>query len=964
MKRLLFVVLFLCSSYLLNAQYFQTGQDPASIRWQQINTENFQLIYPEYFDSQAQKLAKVLEKVYNYGGFSLNHQPKKISVILHTQTVKSNGLVAWAPKRSEFYTTPHQGIYPQDWLEQLALHEFRHVVQIDKMNSEIPKLIKLILGEQGTALIFGAYLPWWFIEGDAVVTETALSNYGRGRLPSFLMEHRAQLVEKGIYSYDKAYNRSYKDFVPNHYQLGYFLVGESRVRYGSGIWDSVITRVGKKPFSVTPFNSALKRTTGFNKVGLYHSVFDSLQKVWKENDNNFHTAPYQIKSLQNKRYTSYTHNHWLNDSTLVSYKTSFNEIPSFVSISKSGKEKKLFFPGTIFDESINYRGEWIIWSEHIPNARWAHSGKSLIRIWDIVTKELIEIKPEYKCFSPSLSPDKTQVAVVESDFSNNFYLSLYSVPEGQLLKRMQTGESQYIFSPEWIDNDNLALIILTTKGKRLSTLNLTTGKTEILFDRDAGDIRQLKVAANQLVFISSYSGKDGLYSYDLENGIVRMVYEPRFGAGYPAISGNGKNVVLSDYSASGFRLIQISVNISEKPLFDDVQPADYLLAEKLSSQEPGVPDFTTLDTVLFQSKKFSKPANLFNFHSWAPLSVDVGSYAFSPGVSLMSQNKLGTAETILGYEWDYTEKTGKYYASYIFKGWYPVFSIDVSTGERASEYRLIQQTKNQLGQIIRQDTTIERYTWNQTNAEMDVRIPFVLTKGAFYRLLQPEIRYAFTNYNQASSNPEQLFDGNFQSFSYRMYYHQLLNQSFQDVYPNFGIVIDGNYQHSPFGNMDLGSLAFMQSNIYLPGLMANHGIKIYLGIQEKKLAGKLGFTDVIRYPRGWGKLNTAQMYSLAADYKFPLFYPDWSLGGLFYIQRISASLFGDFAGLKVFQFDKEGNVINIYPKNISSTGIELWGDMNILRFYAPVEVGLRASYLPETRNVYFNFLFSIDFNSL
>ena len=278
MKRLLFVVLFLSSSYLLNAQYFQTGQDPASIRWQQINTENFQLIYPEYFESQAQKLAQVLEKVYNYGGFSLNHQPKKISVILHTQTVKSNGLVAWAPKRSEFYTTPHQGIYPQDWLEQLALHEFRHVVQIDKMNSEIPKLIKLILGEQGTALIFGSYLPWWFIEGDAVVTETALSNYGRGRLPSFLMEHRAQLVEKGVYSYDKAYNRSYKDFVPNHYQLGYFLVGESRARYGSGIWDSVITRVGKKPFSVTPFNSALKRTTGFNKVGLYHSVSTAFKR--------------------------------------------------------------------------------------------------------------------------------------------------------------------------------------------------------------------------------------------------------------------------------------------------------------------------------------------------------------------------------------------------------------------------------------------------------------------------------------------------------------------------------------------------------------------------------------------------------------------------------------------------------------------------------------------------------------
>ena len=104
--------------YLLNisnAQYFQTGQDPASIKWRQINTENFQLIYPDYYEIQSQKLAYVLEKVYSYGSYSLNHKPKKISIILHTQTVKSNGLVAWAPKRSEFYTTPHQSIYPQDW---------------------------------------------------------------------------------------------------------------------------------------------------------------------------------------------------------------------------------------------------------------------------------------------------------------------------------------------------------------------------------------------------------------------------------------------------------------------------------------------------------------------------------------------------------------------------------------------------------------------------------------------------------------------------------------------------------------------------------------------------------------------------------------------------------------------------------------------------------------------------------
>src|SRR5690606_20999145 len=137
MKKLILLTLLFTLVVQLSAQYFQTGQDPASIRWRQLNTRNFQLIYPDYFENQAQKLAWTLETVYPYGSFSLKHNPGKMPVVLHTQTIKSNGLVAWAPRRAEFYTTPHQGIYPQDWLEQLALHEFRHVVQINKVNSNL-----------------------------------------------------------------------------------------------------------------------------------------------------------------------------------------------------------------------------------------------------------------------------------------------------------------------------------------------------------------------------------------------------------------------------------------------------------------------------------------------------------------------------------------------------------------------------------------------------------------------------------------------------------------------------------------------------------------------------------------------------------------------------------------------------------------------------------------------------------
>src|SRR5665647_2165519 len=228
MKRYLLIFFLALLPYLLAAQYYSVGEDPSGIRWRQINTTNFQIIYPTDFEIKAQRLASILEKVYVDAGTSLQHQPRKISVILHTSTVRSNGFAAWAPARVELFTTPDQEIYAQEWLEQLAIHEFRHVVQIDKIGSELPKIFKIILGEQAAVLAIGAYLPFWFLEGDAVVTETALSHSGRGRVPSFEMELKAQSVEKRKFSYDKAYLGSYKDYIPDYYQLGYQIVAGVR----------------------------------------------------------------------------------------------------------------------------------------------------------------------------------------------------------------------------------------------------------------------------------------------------------------------------------------------------------------------------------------------------------------------------------------------------------------------------------------------------------------------------------------------------------------------------------------------------------------------------------------------------------------------------------------------------------------------------------------------------------------
>jgi len=963
MKKLFLFFIFSGILNILNAQYFETGQDPASLKWRQINTENFQIIFPDYYENQAQKLASIMETVYQKGGQTLKYQPRKISIILHTQTVKSNGLVAWAPKRAEFYTIPHQGIYAQDWIEQLAIHEFRHVVQIDKINSELPKIIKILLGEQGTALVFGAYLPWWFTEGDAVVSETAFSNSGRGRFPSFLMEHKALAIEKGNYKYDKAYNGSYKNYVPDHYQLGYYLVGSAREKYGPDLWNSVLNRVGKKPFSLVPFNKALKETTGLNKVQLYKSVFDSLKNEWINEDKNYTAKGFEMVSPKNKTYTNYTYNHWLNDSTIISFKTALNKVPSFVKIDSNGNEKRIYVPGIIFNESVNYLGDWIVWSEQIPGLRWQHSGKSFIRLLNVENNQKETIFPEFTAFSPSISPDKKQVVVVETNFSSDYYLSVYQISEGKLLHRFQTDNNNYFFSPEWLNEKEIVAIVLLPQGKRLAKIDLETNHFEIIIDKDYGELKNLRVRNNCIYFVGSFSAKNSLYKLDLTNKSVTQVYESRFGIESPAFSPSGKSLLLSDYTADGFRVIKIENNKLNEVEIGNIEIKKYKLADELTKQEQGIFDFSMLDTTKYESKKYNKTAHLFNFHSWAPVAVDADSYEIKPGVSILSQNKLGTAFFNFGYEWNVTEKTGNFYGKYTFKGWYPVFDFKLSSGNSASEYVVIEQTKNSSGQVIEQDTVLKRFTWISTNFGADIRIPFDLSRGKFSRFFQPEIKYDITDYKHNSSTPEKFFDGNFQSMTYRLYYQQLLRKSLQDVYPNFGFVVDGLYRHSPMGETDLGSISLLQSYLYFPAVLPNHGIRIYSGVQDKQSEGKYNFSDMIRYPRGWGKISTNQMFSFASDYKFPVFYPEWSVGGLIYLQRVNASVFADYAWLNANIY-KDGEIAGTFNSNITSYGIELTGNANFLRFYAPVEIGVRTSYLPKMKNVYFDFLFSIDFNSL
>ncbi|HKO81887.1 MAG TPA: hypothetical protein VJU78_15885, partial [Chitinophagaceae bacterium] len=232
-----------CSLLFINILYAQRfGGTPPSVKWKQINTDSARIIFPGGLDSQAQRVASLIHYQAGQKPVALGGQLKKINIVLQNQTTISNGYVGLGPFRSEFYLTPFQNNFEQgslSWVDQLSIHEYRHVQQFNNFRNGLSKLMRGLFGEEGYSLAVNASIPDWFFEGDAVYNETVLSQQGRGRLPLFMNAYPALWQAGKKYSWMKLRNGSLKDYVPDHYNLGYPLVNYGYEKYGLDFWSKV-----------------------------------------------------------------------------------------------------------------------------------------------------------------------------------------------------------------------------------------------------------------------------------------------------------------------------------------------------------------------------------------------------------------------------------------------------------------------------------------------------------------------------------------------------------------------------------------------------------------------------------------------------------------------------------------------------------------------------------------------------
>ncbi|MBS2098512.1 TolB family protein [Carboxylicivirga linearis] len=976
------ILLVICTQ--LFGQYYSTGSDPAYIKWRQIKSPFFKVIYPEDFESEANRLVSMLDSLYLYGGYSLNHTPKPIPVVIHSHSAYSNGLVTWAPKRMELYPTSNQSIFSQDYLQQLAIHEFRHVVQIDKINQGFTHILSYPFGEQIVGGILGLYVPLWFLEGDAVLTETTLSKSGRGRVPSFEQEIRALVLEKKLYDYEKAYFGSYKNYIPNHYRMGYLFTAGARHKYGAEVWDYALNETGKNSWSLTPFNKGIKEVTGKDKVPLYNEIFNDWKRKWSEQESNLKVSKTNLISNRDEAYKNYQYPFAIDDKHVIAEANGPGEVNHFVKINVlKGSEEKLITTGLRNTEPFSFANNKICWTELEVNPRWENQYFSIIRIADINTLQQKKLTFKSRYFAPALSPDGKRVAAIHITTDNQREVHIIDTFDGVVLKKIKSPDNQLPLTPAWDETGKtLVMVLLSENGKYLTTLNTSKQKWHPVTQPTFMEVVSPQIINEQIYFSASFSGIDNIYRINTDGSGLQKVTESRFGATQVSAGTSEHHILYQDYTSDGYLIAQANLDSLEITNYATNELPIESFIEDLKKDEKGMPDFNHADKANYESEPYSK-WNIFNFHSWAPVNLNVNDATLTQGISLMSQNLLSTAFTTIGYNANKQESREKYYFNFQYRAWLPVIELEVKAGdEKHFEDGLFANAT---------DTFAVNLDAKQQHiyAHLEMNIPLTQTRGKWQRHIQPSISTSYQyaseysydityvsllgqqwQYKNTETVTEEAFHAN--PINYGLYAYNIHRRSARDVTSRCGQIIELRYRHTPFSGNNLGSIFGVHTRLYLPGLMKHHSIRIDNGY-HKKQRGEIYnssetrnyfyyFTDFIRFPRGTNGHSNNQLYSFKGDYIFPLVSPDLNIPGVMYLKRITTNLFYDFSYSTNQIQDVKTNEWFKYKKNDQSIGAELRAELHPFRFIFPISIGYRYAYIPNEKYHYNEFLLGMSFS--
>jgi hypothetical protein len=961
-----FRVILLYSTLLLSvqgifAQYYDTGQDPASIKWMQIKTGRFTVIYPASYDSSGIAFARSLEAANSKLHYLFPEKKFTIPVVIHSFTAHSNGYVAWAPRRMELYPTPDQNSIPLDFCRQLSIHELTHVYQMESLNTGFSKVMSFILGEQYTG-ISASFLPLWFLEGDAVFAESVLTESGRGRTASFQKELKAISVQRRrMYKYDKILNGSFRDYIPDHYQSGYQMVTWAMAKYNPQIWNNALKYTADFPFTINPFNISLTQTAGLTKRKLFSEAFDSLNTIWFHDDSNDNTRSYEtINPAKRGKYINYYSPVIAGRDSVIAIRTSLSDAPTFVLINPSRKtEKRIYLPGQMYPWFLSYAKGKLVWVETRYDPRWENREYSVIKMLDLRTNKSRVLSRKSRYLSASVSPDGKMIAAIENTVTNKNSLVFLDTETGSFRKFVAAPENVYLQRPQWNeDGEKITVIFLTHAGEGIMSYDLGGEKWETLVKAGKDDLQSSFLKNDSLFFVSSVSGTENIFVMTPGKGKTRLT-RSRFGANDLTLAGD--KIYFSDYTLYGNDICHADLDEFSGALPENTSSSSFLI----NRFKPELQTPENISSVNYSPEPYRKWKHLFKFHSWMPFYADLEAIksdpaSVRPGFSLLTQNHLSTLTSSIGYEYSQAKKH-VIHSKVTWEGWYPVFESQLSYG---NEPLIAKYFAAQDPSVSDPSVILPGLQFTNT-----VYLPLRFSTGRFSQYFQPSVTTDYAN-DYVYIKEAGAYDHGQTILSGRIYFSNYNYSSYRDIFPRWAQSFDLNYSFAPFDRNIYGSAASLKSAFYFPGFFKNNGIRIRYE-REKQSPVKFMFSNRVSFPRGYKNFKSKDFDFFSADYVLPLFYPDMNISSLLYLKRIRAGLFYDYVSgpRNSFYSVTSNGLTSLFSytladqfkkESLKSFGFEILTDFHILRIPYLISGGVQTSWKKLNEKPSFELLFNID----
>ena len=926
LTRLLLIILFVwpvCRP--VDAQEF--GRFRPGIQWQQINTPDVRVIFPKGLEDDALRVARNLNYISRNSRSSIGPLKRKLDLVINNQGAQSNGWVTVSPFRSEFYTTPPQDAFSLGsipWLDLLSMHEYRHALQYTNLLNGWNKVAWLLFGDTGWGTMINLTTPRWFLEGDAVATETALSLQGRGRMPSFHQLQKSILGERKPFSYMKARNGSYRDDVPDEYQLGYLLCSYGRENFGNGMWSHVIRRTTDLKGIIYPFSDAVEALTGMNTRRFYRKAMSEYGRKWAAEASQQDSTPMTRISATSRTHTDYLFPVVMPDGELLAYKKSYKEPGRIISMGPDGTEKLVCRTGISQDPYFTASGNLVTWSELTWDPRYSAREYSDVVVWhrDTGSKTFLTRKQRY--FSPALSPDGTKILVAEVDDRGICRLKILETSTGSVVRILPNPDSLFYSYPKWDPAGGSVVSSARTREglMRIVSQSLTDERITLLLKDCNQIIGEVLPGGEELLFASDIGGTVNIYALSAKDGALRQLTGSRYGAYHPASDNRSGRLYYSDFDRTGYRLVSAA---TDSLLWKPVEPAGLDQNKEFDfnyfTSEEG-PIAKKISSIPFQTEPYRQGSHLFRVHSWS-LATDF----YSAGINLSSDNTLNNLHADAGLRYYFAEKAPGIDASVSYGGLFPVLTAGVSR-----YYRHTSLTDVLAG------TDSARLTSIDNKLSLEAEIPLDFSKGEWFIHANFKAGYSFistTDYRpEIYTQPKTT---NLGAVSGQAGLTVKRKQAYQNLSTPLGFGLDMSLHRSVYG-ISAGRLQ-VTGDFAVRGFYPNHTLLISAGWKRDPFSQEYHFPDEFIYPRGYVNPLSEWMLTFQTSYSLPLLYPDFGLAGLFYFSRIRTTLFSDF-GIA------EPPLVLSSPhnRNFASAGAELIFDTKLFNL-GEVPLGIRFSLL-------------------